>query len=414
VDDTTTGDEYYKEERIRYIDFVYKPNIRTVQLHRSGWPLSSPVIELYANEKLKLSFDDLGAEVENYYYTLIHCSVDWQESNILQTDFINGFTDNQINDYQYSFNTTQDYTHYNLEIPNEDLKLIASGNYILKVYIEDNPSDIVLTKRFMVVEPKVEVIPRVGRASFVEDRNYKQEVDFTINHEAYNISDPYGDISIVITQNNRWDNAITGLKPLFIRDHELIYDHDEDNVFTAGNEFRNFDFKSFRYRTERVKGLSYDSSHHHVFLINDVRKSFLRYSTHSDINGRYFIKNQEGNNPDIDADYAFVHFTLPHEAPEINGNLYLGGMLTQWNMDRKSQLKYNYVKKAYEATLYVKQGYHEYQYIYLEDGKTAGDAAFIEGSHFDTENEYTIYVYDISMRWNFHKLIAVKKFASRY
>jgi len=407
-------EDYFEDVFLRYEDHIYANNIKTVQLHKTGFPLAAPILELNSHESLKLSFDDLGEEQVNYHYTIIHCTAKWEDSELSPPDYIVGFTDNQITEYAYSFNTLKSFTHFNLEIPNEEMKLTLSGNYLIKVYEEDKPDEPVITKRFMVVESRVTVLPRVRKATLINDKNYKQEVDFTIRHEGYSIYNPYGEIYVVIQQNGRWDNLVEGLAPVFVRDNELIYDYDQDNVFNGCNEFRNFEFKSFRFQSEFIKAYEFDSAGNHVYLYNEKPRSFLRYSSHSDINGRMFIRNDEGKDSEIEADYALVHFTLPYEAPMINGNIYVYGALTNWGYSTASQLKYNYKKFAYELTMPLKQGYYEYMYVYLEDGKKSGDATLIEGSHYDTENEYTIYVYNTSASDNYNRLIAVKKFDSRY
>ena len=407
-------EEYYENVFLRYEDYIYRDNIKTVQLYKKGEPLEAPIIELGTGEILKLGFDDLGKEPVNYYYSLIHCTAKWEDSELSSNEFINGFPENQIMDYAYSFNTIHTYTHFNLEIPNQDVKPIISGNYLLKVYEEDLPDEPVLTKRFMIVESKVSVIPRVRKATLVSDKSYKQEVDFNITHDGYQITNPYGEIYVVIQQNGRWDNLVKGLTPVFVRDNELVYDYDQDNVFNGGNEFRNFEFKSFRFQSEFIKSYEFDSAGNNVYLYQGKPRPFLRYSSHSDLNGRLFIKNDEGKDSEIEADYAQVHFSLPYEAPMINGNMYVYGGLTSWGYSTGSQMKYNYKTFAYELSLFLKQGYYEYMYVYMEDGSRVGDESLIEGSHFDTENTYTIYVYNTALGDNYNRLIGVKKFNSHY
>ena len=415
-------DDYYKKEHFRFENYIYKDNIKTALLYKEGWQLSSPVFELNSNEKIKLSFDDLDADSKNYYYTIIHCNANWEPSDIRDSEYIEGFIENQITDYKFSFNTMQNYTHYNLVIPNEDLKVRKSGNYILKVYLDNDPDNVVLSSRFMVVDRKITIQAKVKQATSINDRNYKQEIDFTIIHKGYDIADPYGDIKVIITQNDRWDNAIKNLKPLFIRNNELIYDYDEDNVFSAGNEYRHFDIKSMRYQSERIRKITFELSkqvdsslekNHHVYLLNDEKRSIKRYSSEIDINGKQFIKTDEGTDSETEADYAYVHFSLLYDAPLIDGNLYVFGAISLWNFSRESQLKYNYKRFAYETTMYLKQGYYNYEYVFLQDGETVADNTFIEGSHYETENDYTIYVYHNSFGDNYDQLIAVEKFNSR-
>ena len=412
--DANLMDDYFQPVFLKMETYVYYSNIKTVMLHREGWPLSAPVIDLHSDQRLQLKFDDLDADLKDYYYTVVHCNINWEPSDLFPTDYINGFVENEITDYQFSFNTMNDYTHYNLEFPNDNILLNYSGNYLLKVYLNGNQDSLAITYRFMVVDTKVEIAPTVKQATLINDRNYKQEIDFSIVHEGYEIFDPYGDVSVVITQNNRWDNAKYGLSPTFVRENELVYDFEEENVYVAGNEFRSFDFKSFRYKTERIESYMYDTTGQHVYLKKDDKRSFRRYFSKTDINGRYFIRNEDSNGDAVvDGDYAFVHFSLPFEAPVIDGNLYVVGAFTHWGFNTDNKMTYNYNNKAYELVSQVKQGYYEYMYSYLKDGSGNGDIAFVEGSHYETENEYCIFVYNTSVQNNYHQLISVKNFGSR-
>lgn len=407
-------DDYYGNSEIRYEDFVYQPNIKTVRLYDENFELSQPVMNLSAQVKLKLSFDDLDADLKNYSFTVIHCNSNWQPSDLMPAEYIDGFQEASINDYRYSFNTLQKYTHYNAYFPNTNMKVTKSGNYILKVYMDGNPDNIVLTRRFMVYENRIVIQSRVFAASIIADRNFKQEVDFTINHTGYQITNPYTDLHVVITQNNRWDNAITSLKPLFVKDMELTYDYDEDNVFTAGNEFRNFDMKSIRYQSERIGTVKYDSATGttHVYLLPDEKRTFKRYSTIADLNGNYAIKIQEGNDSEVEADYCYVHFFLPYDDVLTDGNLYVFGAYNSWKCNRENLMIYNEKRFGYEATLLLKQGYYNYEYAFLKDGATAADNTLIEGMHYETENDYTIYVYHRQQRTFYDQLIGIKRLNS--
>lgn len=410
---STNSEEYYGSGTIRYEDYVYKSTIKTVRLYDENFELSQPVINLLAPDKLKLSFDDLDADLKNYAFTLIHCNLNWEPSDLVSAEYIDGFPETPVRDYRYSFNTLIKYIHYDAYFPTDNMKITKSGNYILKVFVEGSPDDIVLTKRFMVYENKVTIQPRVTAASIIADRNFKQEVDFTINHTGYQINNPYNDLHVVVTQNNRWDNAKTTLKPLFVKDVELVYDYDEDNVFTGGNEFRNFDIKSIRYYSERIGAVKYDSSSGmQVYLLPDEKRTFKRHTTIGDINGNYAIKIQEGNSSEVEADYCYIHFFLPYDEVLTDGNLYVFGAYNGWRCNQENLMKYNEKRFGYEGTLLLKQGYYNYEYAYLKDGATAADNTLIEGMHYETENDYTIYVYHRQQRTFYDQLIGVKRFNS--
>ncbi|MGQ0827481.1 MAG: type IX secretion system plug protein [Bacteroidota bacterium] len=405
-------EDYYGDNSIRYEDYTYKKYIRTVQLYDESFELSQPVLNLELQERLKLSFDDLDADLKNYSYTLIHCNGNWEPSDLQPAEYIDGFADNLITDYRYSFNTLQKFTHYNAVFPNNSTRITKSGNYILKVYLDGDPLNIAITRRFMVCQNRIMIESRVLQASIIEDRNYKHELDFIINHSGYPITNPFGDLKIVITQNNRWDNAKTNFKPVFVKDMELVYDYDQENVFTAGNEFRHFDMKSIRYHSERIYTINKDSAGNHVILHSDEKRTFKRYYTYSDINGKFLVKVQEGTNSEVEADYCYVTFFLPYDAPLTDGNLYVFGAFNAWKYNRENLMRYNQKRFGYECTLYLKQGYYNYEYAFLKDGETAADNTLIEGMHYETENDYTIYVYHRQQGTFYDQLIGVKRLNS--
>lgn len=397
---------------IRYEDFVYTKNIKTVQLRASEFELSQPIINLNSEEKLKFSFDDLDADVKDYSYTFIHCEADWQPSKLMPMEYVNGFADSPISNYNYSFNTLQRYTHYSFIFPTDAGIITKSGNYILKIYLDNDPDKIIITKRFMVYDNKITIESQVKKASIVEDRDYKQEIDFTIDHVNYQIPNPYNDLKIVITQNNRWDNAKTELKPTYVKGDQLVYDYESENVFDGGNEFRNFDIKSIRYHSEFINKIYSDSTGNNVVLIPAEKRAFKRYFTQPDINGDFLIKIQEGNDSEIEADYCHISFFLPYDGILTNGSLYVLGAYNGWAFNENNKMHYNNKRLGYECNLYLKQGYYNYQFAYLENNKKEADITLIEGSHSETENEYTIYIYYRAQGVFYDQLIGIKRINS--
>jgi len=403
------SDDYYGEQVLRYEDYVYKPFIKTVRLHDESFELSQPILNLSSDEKLMLSFDDLQADYKNYSYTVIHCNANWEPSDLMSQEYIDGFVDNNINDFNYSFNTLVKYTHYRVTFPNSSMRITKSGNYILKVFENNDPNNIVITKRFVVYQNKLIVEARVYAASIIADRNYKQEIDFTIKHNGYVITNPYSDLKIVITQNNRWDNSKTGLKPRFVKDNELVYDYEDVNVFSGGNEYRFFDIKSIRYQSEKIYSIKTDSFANVVTLYNDEKRTFKRFYSQADINGNYIVKIQEGRRSEVESDYCIVNFFMPTTDPFTDGNLYIFGALTNWNCTKDNMMKYNEKRFGYECSLLLKQGFYNYEYAFVKDGTTEADNTVIEGMHYETENDYTIYIYHKQQGTFYDQLIGVKR-----
>jgi len=400
--------DYYDNNHLRYEDFVYKENIKTILIYRDGWELSYPIIKLNSNDKIKLSFDDLDNDVKNYTYTLIHCDADWHPSNIMPSDFIDGFAENQITDYKYSFNTFVKYVHYNLLIPNENIKPKISGNYILKVYENYDQENLVLTARFCVEDGSISINAQIKQSTLIDFRKTHQEIDFSLINNSKSIADPYNDIKIVISQNNRKDNEIKGLKPLFVKDNELVYDYDFDNAFSGGSEFRHIDLKSMRFMSDKIKNIEYTAPYYNVELFTDEQKPFKVYYFDNDINGKYLVKVQEGNDSEIESDYVYVYFTLPYEAPIVDGNIYVLGELSEWNFSSNNRMIYNFNKKCYQLKMLLKQGYYNYEYVILKDGNKIADSSTIEGNHYETENDYLIYVYYKDIQSRYEKLAGVK------
>ena len=409
-DSTFTEEVVIIEPTIFYKNETFNRQIKTVLCHNTIDELSLPIINLNSAEQLLISFDDLDTDIKDYYFTIIHCKSDWTASDLMQSEYIDGFTDEPITNYEFSFNTLQKYSHYSFNFPTEELKPLLSGNYVFKIY--EQGGETIAFKRFMVLETMLTIKAEVRRATLVDDRKTKHEIDFIIKHPDITIADPFSDIKVTIKQNNRGDNAITDLKPLFVKNNELIYDYQEDNTFWGNNEFRHFDIKSLRYQSERIKEIIFDSTYHHVYLFNDRKRPFDRYSIEPDINGKFLIKSQEGWKSSIEADYAFVHFTLPVDHISY-GELYLIGEFTNWQLEAANKLKYNAEKMQYEASIYLKQGYYNYHYALKDTTTNRVDVSFIEGTHYQTRNDYYIYVYYRAVGDRYDRFVGFLKTSSK-
>jgi hypothetical protein len=407
-----TGD-YYNGNILRYEDRTYRKSISSVVLSPDEASMLPPIILLNSKEVLHFSFDDLDGDFKSLYYTVIHCNAEWEPSDVSNMDYIDGFPEQQISDYSFSRSTLQHYTHYKTQFPNEQFKLKLSGNYILKVYEDNDQDKLVLSRRFMVYENKVTLSGDVHAPTIVADRNYKQEVDFTVTYTTDEITNPFKEIYPVIMQNGRWDNAVKGIQPQFLMNKELRYDYEDINVFKGGKEYRWFDTRTLRLNTERVDSIVKDSGQYHVFLLHDERRTFKRYMNNPDINGKFLIRNQDGTDSDIEAEYCWVHFFLPWDLQVAEGNMYVFGAMTDWQCTSKNKMKYNPLRRGYEAVLYLKQGYYNYEYVFLKDKETVADNYVAEGMNQETENDYWVMIYFRPVGARTDQLVAVKRLNSR-
>lgn len=393
-------------DSLMYTDNVFKENIKTVQLHKEGWNLSYPLIKNNSDEKLILHFDVHGNQIETYYYTFIHCTKDWEKSDIFSNDYIDGFPENQIEEFKPSFNTTVNYIHFKLTFPNDRIRFKLSGNYILQVYPVNEPDKPILTRRFIVTENAVMITPDAHRPRMTADNNSSQQIDFTVNYSGLTINDPSRNIYAFILQNGVWNNSRKNLKPDFNGNNELKYNSLSDkNIFAGGNEYRYFDIKSIRYKSEFVNRIDFAISNYNVFLLPSEDREFKPYFYWQDFNGKYYIAIQEGKEPETDADYVYVYFTLPAKYIAGGGNMYVSGALSDWRLNKDNLMVYNYEKSQYECTMLLKQGWYNYEYVFQKDGDTGYVSTKFEGSHYETENDYLILVYYRNPRDRYDRVI---------
>ena len=393
----------------KFEDKIFDSRLKTVQLYKSGWNLSYPIINSGSNDKLELHFDLLDDQPETYYYSFIHCDKNWRESGIFPGDYLDGFPEDQIEDYRPSFNTKINYYHYKLEFPNERINLRLSGNYIIKVYLQGEPEKPVLTKRFMITEDIAVIRPDVHRPQLTEYYNTGQQVDFTVSYSRLTVNDPYRDISAFILQNGKWFDAKSDLRPDFVGSNEVRYNSlSTKNIFQGGNEYRYFDLKSIRYQSEYIRKIDFINSSYHAYLLPSENREFKPYFFWQDFNGKYYVAVQEGRNMDTEADYIYVYFTVPSTYEVRGGKFYISGALSNWTFNNENMMTYDPAKAQYQGTMLLKQGWYNYEYIFLKDPSPSFEPSVLEGNHYETENDYLILIYYKNPRDRYDRLVGTK------
>ncbi len=395
---------------IRLEDRVYMPGIRSVTLHPTGQPRGDALLSLGQHDGggLVLEFDDLE-EADHYFkYTFIHCTHDWRRSDMDQIEYMDGFLEDEIEQYDHSFNTVTRYYHYTLAFPMTRMRMTRSGNYILFVY-DDTPDSPVLTRRFMVLEPDpVGIEGSVHAASDVGDRFTRQEVDFSVNTGSYPIRNPVMTVHATIRQNGRWDNAIYGLTYRSGHPGGLSFDYDDGrNTFPGGAEFRTFDISTLKSNADRIVGITFANHENQAYVLQDDARPFGAYESRSTMNGGCFYRNRDMRNS-YSEDYVNTHFTLKSGFPFPEGDVYVFGALTDWQIKPEAKLKYNPAYQFWETDFLLKQGMYNYQYVYVPHGTNLIDATYIEGSHFETQNDYTVLIYFREEGSSYDRLIGAR------
>lgn len=380
-------------------DHIFQPNIHSTKLFKYGDIYSYPMIALNSGDQLELHFDDFDSDVKNYYYTFQLCNADWTPANIPAFDYIRGFQTTRISTYRYSSISFTKYTHYQAILPDRSSAPTKSGNYLLKVFLNSDTSDLYFTKRFLVVDNKVSVAAQIKQPFSSQFFLTDQRVQVMINtaNARINSMSPQ-DLKVVVLQNNIWPTAAYLNRPTIYRGNYFEY-NDDGSSFQAGREWRWIDLRSLRLMSDRMQKLvDTNDARTEVFVKPDAERKQQIYVYYRDLNGIYTIENTDGNNPYWQSDYAYTHFTyMPPGGRAYPGkDIYVFGELTNYLPDDSSRMVFNEAKGVYEKTLYLKQGYYNYSYITLDAGKKPGNRFFFdntEGNFTNTENNYTVLVY---------------------
>jgi len=363
---------------------IFVPNVRTVTSVVNGDWLNRPVMQLGSSDRLTVGFDELSHQYHRFVYRLEHCEWDWTTSDALfESDWLEGFNGNPIDDYQNSLNTTVLYTHYQLTIPNEHCRLKMSGNYRLTVYDEDRGNERVLEVEFYVVEPLMTIGLEATTNTDIDINRSHQQLSMTVNYNDLPVSNIDEQLHTLVMQNWRPETSRTDVRPTYINMKGLGWEHCRPLIFDAGNEYHKFEVLDVSHPTMGIDHITWDGSHYQVFpFAQQVRRNYL---TDVDADGAFVVRNSENSEVDYTCDYVFVNYVL--EAP-YEGRLYLQGLWTT-DSDRDQYLmRYDGAKGIYYTQLLQKQGYYSYQYL-TEDGSIPSAA----GSFYQTENRYQALVY---------------------
>lgn len=375
-----------------WVEKVYSPLIKTVKLEVEGVDFLLPMLRLGTNDKIVLKFDELIEGYTEYGYSIIHCNSDWTKSQLQPQEYIEGFEQGIIENHQNSINTIQRFTHYYQEFPSQMMKFLVSGNYAIKVFEADNPEKVIMVRRFMIYEQGANLRANVMMARAPDIQKSKQELDVFVSPSSnMSFADPNRYLKVIVQQNGRRDN-LSQLKLRQYRANELEYSFDNSNIFDAGNEFRNFDFTSLRVRAQTVSNFDYVNGNNVVRLRPVVDRSRLPYTTIGDIDGYYYIRNDRGDNYDLESDYAWVDFYL-NSPMDLYGGYYVFGELSDWNYNKQNKMEFNPSLNAYTLSLYLKQGFYNYMIMYNPANTNSYETSKMEGNHSETNNSYHIFVY---------------------
>ena len=395
-------------------DSNWREDVKTVTLYKNGVEGERPVMVLGSEDRLLLRFDVLGAEVEGYRYKIQHCDSRWQVDEMEPYEYMNGFEEGPINNYNSSFTTLTDYVNYYEYIPSQYSQFLISGNYVVTVTRQDEPDSVLLTRRFCVVEGSLKADVSVGvpydNVSIFERREVdvalKENRDYRGSMLPPTLNPAY--FRVVVQQNGRTDN----MRELPFGGYEsgvLCYRYKNENVFEGGNTFRYFDISNIRTAMYNVVQIEEYGGEWYAMLRPLEDRSGKSFITEQTLNGGMKVNVWDRTNKQTEADYVYVNFMLPMRSPFMNGSVYVVGELTQWKLDEGSRMEYDPEMQAYRLRLLLKQGYYAYQLLFVPTGESRGLTETLEGNHYEMPNDYRVYVYYRGLNDRYDRLVAYGK-----
>ena len=389
---------------------AFREDIRTLRAERMFLVLKDGIVDGTESENtLHISFDQMSHDVHFYTY-----SVSMLHGDLMSGEYLRGFTTRDIPDYEHSINTSREYTHYWFDFPNEDMQLMKSGEYRLTIYEDGNPDNRVAEVDFCVVEPMVKIDAQIRHNTDIELSGRYQQLDFDVNTTALNLRDPQ-EVRVVVTQNNRLDNAVELRQPTFVENNRLRYINNRALIFEGGNEYHHFDAFSRFYAGTGIDRMVYEMGDYHALLFpSEITRG--EYIHEFDSDGRFVVNAERTNDADTEAEYVWVHWSLPVEKPWFDGSLYLGGELFGNELNLRNRMQYDADARCYWLTALVKQGGYDFQYWFVPKQPTANSQQLtaktttqrVDGSYWQTENEYAVYVYWRPFGARYDRLVGIQ------
>ena len=387
--------------------------IRCLTVYPGGDWSATPVVQMGTDNFIEISFDELSHDYHRYAYRIIHCNADWTRSDMNELEYLDGFSENDIDNGEQSVSTLTLYTHYKFSLPNEKVNLKLSGNYAVEVFDRDGNGEVLLTACFMMLEEKVSIEGSVTATTDIDYKQTNQQINFDIKTLGINIIQPLSELKVYVQQNHRRDNEVHNIMPMLVTPGLIRYEHNKDLIFEAGNEYRRFEMTSYKYAGLGVYKISYFQPFYNVELMPSETR-LKGYVYDKDQNGRFLIHSQDAMDDLTCSDYFLVHFSIPMENPVLDGGIFLNGYLVDNRLGLNSKMVYSPERKAYEKTLLLKQGTYNYQYLFRPAKGGKATPLRIEGSYWETENEYQVYVYYRPSGERYDRLIGFRQIQTAF
>lgn len=395
--------------------------VKTLRVVTDGDFQRLPVIDNTHNSSLQISFDILSDEQYFLQYQVMHCDANWRPDDLSELDYIDGFQPSRVEEVTPSFNTYINYWHYTLSFPNEELRLLVSGNYAVIFHIEGDPDTPVAMACFSVTEQKAFV---GGEVSGITDIDYRQEhqqltLQCTWSASQLPYLNPASDLQLIVTQNHRPDTRRTLSQPSRMEAGKAYYEHNPALIFEAGNTFRRFEFTDRRYATLGIEQVRFVDPYFEVQIPLQHSRQGAFYLYDRDQHGRYVVNALRVDDVHTEGEYFWADIQLAGAMPSRRGaSVYLTGDFTYGELTEPYLMQYDPVLETFHGRVLLKQGHYNFQFLCGEEWTPADPLPVVpstlgpcEGNYYEAHNEYDVYVYYRAPGERYDRLLGVAQFS---
>ncbi len=374
---------------------IFDNNVKSLKVAPVSNMYFPPIYVLGSDDVLNVNFDYLDLDAQYLRYSVIHCDANWQPSQLVESEYVDGFNQADISDFKPSEATFVHYFNYDFTIPNNDFIITKSGNYVLKVYRQDDPDDVLFQTRFSVCENTMGVYAEVVTNTDVDYNAHNQQVNFVVTtRDGGNISDPYNELAAIVSQNSRPDNEVMVTKPMMVSGNKVTYEHNRDLIFPAGNEYRRIEMVNVNSMNMGIEKIQYFAPYYHATLYTSLPRVDGQYLYDKTQYGRFTIRTSGAYDSMVESDYIVTHFSLYTGEHLQGGNLFVQGEFTLGLPPEQCVMRYEENSGTYNCDMLLKQGAYNYQFLWVPNGRGVGETAMIEGDKYQTSNEYLVKIYD--------------------
>ena len=382
--------------RAQYHTAPLHPEVKTLRCMVDGDFRRPAIIDMEGRSRLRIDFDLLGEQQRWLSYRVVHCDADWMPSDISELDYIEGFQPNRLDDVRPSFNTFIAYYHYSLSFPNDQVRLLLSGNYAVEFFEDDAPDEVIAVATFSISEGGVFIAAEVSANTDVDYRQRHQQLSCSVswNLDRMPHLDPASDLRLIVEQDRDILTRRSIERPSRLSAQSAHYEHISPLIFLAGNHYRRFEFTDERYVSIGVDQLTYEPPYYITWLCSDRVRAGASYLYDQDQRGRFLVHALRVEDVDTEADYFKARFTLQTPMRWQNAAVYVDGDMTYDLYDVGNELHYDEETMSYRGEMLLKQGAYNYRYVVGDPSDpTSLTASPIEGDHYETPAEYDVRVY---------------------